>query len=78
MVTLIDSRTNQAIGTLSEAQLQELSGHLAEEWSGDQDYYIDQDTLEMLEEQGLSKEILGLLRGALRETGEADIRWTKA
>jgi hypothetical protein len=76
MVTLYDARSGAALGTLSDEQLAELSARLEEEWAGDQDYYIDTDTVDMLEAAGLSPAILELLRRAIAETGEADVRWS--
>lgn len=75
MVTLYDARTNTALGTLTEAQLEQLRAQLEEESTADQDYYINQDTLEMLEEAGVDAALLEMLKRVTAETGDADIRW---
>jgi hypothetical protein len=78
MITLYDSRTSRALGTISEEQLRQLTDLLEEEWPDDQDYYINQDTLDVLQEQGAGAELLELLRAATTETGEADVRWVRS
>lgn len=75
MATLYDARTNAALGTLTEAQLEQLRAQLEEESAADQDYYINQDTLEMLEEAGVDAALLEMLKRVTAETGDADIRW---
>ncbi|HEU4325650.1 MAG TPA: hypothetical protein VFS21_21095 [Roseiflexaceae bacterium] len=77
MITLYDSRTQTALGTITEAQLAELTAQLEEEWADDQDYYINQDTVDVLQEAGVSAELLGLLRQAIATSGEADVRWSR-
>lgn len=78
MITLYDSRSGRALGTISEEQLRQLTDLLEEEAPDDQDYYVNQDTLDVLQEQGASAELLELLRGATAETGEADVRWVRS
>jgi hypothetical protein len=75
MVTLYDARTNTALGTLTEAQLEQLRAQLEEESTADQDYYISQDTLEMLEDAGVDAALLEMLKRVTAESGDADIRW---
>ena len=75
MVTLYDARTNTALGTLTEAQLEQLRAQLEEESTADQDYYISQDTLEMLEDAGVDAVLLEMLKRVTAETGDADVRW---
>ena len=75
MVTLYDARTGTALGTLTEAQLEQLRAQLEEESTADQDYYISQDTLEMLADAGVDAALLEMLKRATAETGDADIRW---
>ncbi len=77
MITLYLSETGAVLGTLTEDQLQELSDQLEEEWANDEDYYINQDTVDMLQEAGVSSEVIAILSRALAETGEADIYWAR-
>lgn len=78
MITLYDSRTGSPLGTLTEDQLQELIDHLEEEWEDDQDYYINQPTVEVLEAAGVGEPVLNMLRSAIAQNGEVDIRWSRS
>jgi hypothetical protein len=76
MAKLHDGETGAFIGTIDDAQLQFLADHLEEESPGDQDYYLDQPTLDMLEEEGAPPALLELLRKALSGREGMDIRWS--
>jgi processive 1,2-diacylglycerol beta-glucosyltransferase len=52
MITLFDTETNQPVGQITEEQLRFLMNQLEEESTMDRDYYIDLDTLDILEEAG--------------------------
>ena len=47
-----------------------------EEWEGDQDYYVNTATIDMLKDAGADPSLLALLQRALGAAGEADIRWS--
>jgi hypothetical protein len=76
MTRLYDAATNTLIGDITEEQLKFLQDQFEEEWSGDQDYYVNRDTLDMLKDAGADADLLALLRRALGSAGEADIRWS--
>ena len=76
MIKLYDAATGAPLGEVSEEQLQFLQDQFEEEWEGDQDYYINEATLDMLQEAGADAGLLDLLRKALGGKGEADIRWS--
>lgn len=78
MITLYDARTDTALGTVSEEQLQGLIDNLEEEWLDDQDYYVNEPTIDVLQAAGVSAPMLDLLRKAIGSTGEADIRWSRS
>jgi len=65
-----------ALREITDAQLAFLQEQFEEEWSGDQDYYLNRATLDMLEEAGADPELLTLLRRALGGKDEGDIRWS--
>jgi processive 1,2-diacylglycerol beta-glucosyltransferase len=77
MVTLYDNATGHVLGTISDAQLKFLTDQLEEESSGDQDYYLTADTLEMLEQQGADAPLLTLLRNALGDRDDLEVRWAR-
>jgi hypothetical protein len=76
MPKLFFSGSGQKIGEVSQTQLAFLIEHLEEEDSGDRDYYIDKDTLEMLADLGCDEELLGQLKQALGDKSEMDISWS--
>ncbi len=75
MYTLYDAGSNEPIGTLTEAELQFLIDHLEEESATDQDYYINSATVALLDDRGADAKLIGMLRKAMGERNEMDIRW---
>jgi hypothetical protein len=75
LIRLYDAASNAPIGTITEAQLQFLIDQLEEESRRDRDYYINVPTLEMFEEKGGDPELIALLRRALGDRQDMDIRW---
>ena len=78
MVKIYDEATGAVYGTITEAQLQFLIDQLEEESLEDTDYYISRDTLDMFEEKGADPGLLTLLRKALANREDMDIRWSRA
>jgi processive 1,2-diacylglycerol beta-glucosyltransferase len=77
MIQLTDKDTGAALGTISEQQLQYLIDQLEEESSEDQDYYINETTLDLFEQRGADKALVSLLRSALKGRTEMEIRWSR-
>ena len=66
----------ETIGEINAKQLQFLVDMLEEEDEEDQDYFIDQDTLELFSDNGCDPELLALLEGAIEEGEDGvDIAW---
>lgn len=78
MIQLHDKETGALIGTISEPQLQFLIDQLEEESSKDQDYYINETTVDLFEQRGADPGLVRLLRGALRGRSEMEIRWSRS
>ena len=76
MIKIYDAATGTLLGDITDEQLQFLQDQFEEEWSGDQDYYLNEATLDMLREAGIDAQLLDLLKKALGSKGEADIRWS--
>lgn len=76
MVKLYNAGTDEALGEITEEQLQFLVDQFEEEWEGDQDYYINGATIDMLREAGGDANLLAVLERALGSASEADIRWS--
>lgn len=77
MIDLYDNATNVLIGSMTEADLKVLQDALEEESADDQDYYIDQATIEVLGDGRATEHLMGLLRKALGTAEGVDIRWQR-
>ena len=77
MIDLYNDATNVLIGTMTEADLKVLQDALVEEAEDDQDYYIDQATLDVLGDGRATEHLMGLLRKALGTAEGVDIRWER-
>ena len=77
MITLRDKSTSEQIGTITEEELQFLIDSFEEESTTDTDYYIDADTIEMLQGDGAPEPLVALLRRALGSRSEMDIEWAR-
>ena len=77
MIDLFDNATNVLIGSMTEADLKVLQDALEEESEDDQDYYIDQATLDVLGDGRATEHLMGLLRKALGTAEGVDIRWER-
>ena len=77
MIDLYDNATNVLIGTITEADLQVLVDALEEESADDQDYFIDQATIDVIGDGRATDHLLGLLKKALGTSDGVDIRWER-
>ena len=77
MIELRDKETGAFLGTITEAQLQFLIDQLEEESRTDTDYYINRDTLDVFQGQGIDQTLLTLLRQALGARQEMEIEWSR-
>ena len=77
MIDLYDDASNVLIGSMTEADLKVLQDALEEEGEDDQDYYIDQATLDVLGDGRATEHLMGLLRKALGTAEGVDIRWQR-
>ena len=75
MIHLYNSETDEYIGVITEKQFEFIQADLEEESIEDQDYYINQVTVDWMESQGADHELVALLRDALGESEEMDVRW---
>lgn len=75
MIELFDTETGASLGTITEAQLQFLVDQMEEESADDTDYYVSRDTLDVFEEQAADPVLVALLRKALGDREDMEIRW---
>jgi hypothetical protein len=77
MFRLYEKGSNFLLGEITEDQFEFLSDLLEEESSSDTDYYITQDTLDLFEAEGGDPALTKMLRDALGEREDMEIRWEK-
>jgi hypothetical protein len=77
MVTLRDKESGQFLGTISEEELQFMVDGLEETSDDDADYWVDADTVDMLEEDGAPASLTTLLRTFLVGREGLDIEWSR-
>ena len=77
MITLRDKESGQILGTISDEELLFLIDSLEEESEEDADYYIDADTIDMLEEDGAPASLTTLLRTSLGDREGLDVEWSR-
>jgi hypothetical protein len=77
MIQLYDVENGAPLGAITDAQLQFLVDRLEEESPEDRDYYINQATVDAFEEDGADPALVALLRKALGEREEMEIRWKR-
>ena len=77
MPRLYSKPDNSLIGTVTEAELQFLVDQLEEEDQEDDDYFIDEATIDLLEENGAPESLVSMLRAAVGDGEGIDIAWKK-
>ena len=65
MIRVYDNKLGALVGTITEEQLQFLIDQLEETSISDQDYYLDENALVVLEGAGADASLMDLLRSAL-------------
>ena len=77
MIELRDKATDEYLGTIDDDELQFLVDDLEEESPEDRDYYIDSDTIQMLEDDGAPLSLITLLRKSLGSQDGVEVRWRR-
>lgn len=78
MITLSLKDGGEYLGAIDEADLQLLIDQLEEEDEGDTDYYITPLTIDFLEENGASPELVEILREAVGDSDGVEIAWEES
>jgi hypothetical protein len=77
MINLRDKERGAEIGTISEQEIQFLVDQLEEEFEEDRDYYINQTTLALMEQNGADPGLIALLRRAIGDREGIEIEWSR-
>jgi hypothetical protein len=63
-----DTYEREAVGTITEQQLDFLMDNLDEEFEEEEEYFLDADTIDYLKEQGADSDLVEILEKALAGT----------
>lgn len=77
MITLYNEETGASLGEITEEQLEFLEEQLVEEGAEDPDYFINQDTIDMLAQRGADQALIALLRQAVGSGEGIEITWSE-
>lgn len=75
MPKLYDKQSGALLGIVSDDDIESLIDQLEEEDSADEDYFIDADTIDLLEEGGASETLVNMLRKAVGDSEGIEIRY---
>jgi processive 1,2-diacylglycerol beta-glucosyltransferase len=78
MIQLFDKQTGTSLGSITDEQFQFLVNRLEEESSRDDDYYLNRTTVDSFEAEGADPALIEVLRRALGNREEAEVRWTRS
>ncbi|HEX9942829.1 MAG TPA: galactosyldiacylglycerol synthase [Thermoanaerobaculia bacterium] len=78
MVEIFDTETGAPLGSITDDQLQFMMDRLEEESETDTDYYLNRTTVDFFEQEGAAPELIAILRRALGDREEAEIRWRRS
>jgi hypothetical protein len=77
-IQITEKDTGRAVCEISEQDLAILIGHMEEESSRDQDYYVEITAIDALEAQGASVGFVTALRRLLGNSEGVDIAWRRS
>jgi inactivated superfamily I helicase len=77
MPRLYNIESGELLRTVSEADIQKLVSKLEEEHSADNDYFINQATVDILEEAGASAALIAMLRQAVGASEGLEVRYER-
>jgi len=78
MIQVRNKDTGTLLGNISEEQLKFLIDQLEEEYEEDRDYYINRETVTLLEERGADPALLDILNRALGDKDDVEIVWSRS
>ena len=76
-IHLYKKETNALIGAITEADLKVLADALEEESTTDNDYFVDQATIDVIGDGRASDHLMNLLRAAVGSGDGLEIRWER-
>jgi len=77
-VRISEKDTGHSLGEISDEDFELLTGHMEEESSTDNDYFVETLAIDALEAQGASADFIALLRKAVGSSEGIDLVWTRS
>lgn len=77
MIHLFDKQSGSPLGTITDEHLRFMMDRLEEESPQDDDYYLNRTTVDFFESEGADPALLAILRQALGDREETEIRWSR-
>jgi hypothetical protein len=77
VIKLYNKDNKSFIGAITEEDLKLLESILVEESDSDTDYFINPDTVGLIEDSKASPELVTLLRSAIGQTDGIEISWKR-
>ena len=77
MIELRDKASDEYLGTIDDEELKFLIDDLEETSDEDRDYYIDADTIQMLQDDGAPASLIAVLQKSLGSQDGIELRWRR-
>ena len=77
MIKVYDNENGLLLGEITEVDLKFLVDQLEETSLEDQDYYVDQATIEVLIQAGATPQLVDLLKSGMGTRPGYEIRWSR-
>ena len=77
-IRLVNKDTGAAIGSITNEQFAELGEFLEEEGPGDQDFWINPEVIQFMEDEGADAALVKLLKGVCTSEDGIEIEWSEA
>lgn len=75
MIDLRNRDTGEAVGSITEEQLQFMVDQLEEDADNDRNYWLNRETLDMFAANGADADLIALLGAAMGDGDEIEVEW---
>lgn len=75
MIDLRNKDTGEAVGSITEEQLQFMVDQLEEDSDNDRNYWLNRETLDMFAANGGDTELIALLTAAMGDGDDIEVEW---
>lgn len=75
MIDLRNKDTGEAVGSITEDQLQFMVDQLEEDADSDRNYWLNRETLDLFAANGADADLIALLGAAMGDADEIEVEW---